>query len=91
MDLTQYLPEIIVGLTIGGFAWAFKSWSATLERSSERIIEKLDKLAMTFQEHRLVVEKRVTRIETEVEGLKRRMELCDISRKAAPQKIEPTK
>ena len=63
---------------MGGFAWAFKGWSATIERASEKIIEKLDKLSSTFQEHRLLVEKRVTKVETEVDAIRRRIELCDL-------------
>ncbi len=70
MDLPTLLPELIIGVVLGGFAWAFKGWSAAIER--------LDRLTSTFQEHRLLVEKRVTKVETEVETLKRKFEMCDI-------------
>ena len=85
MDIPSILPELIVGIVLGGFAWAFKGWSATIERASEKILERLDRLTSTFQEHRLLVEKRVTKVETEIESLKRRFDLCDI-RKANDQK-----
>ena len=85
MDLVTLFPEIIVGLIVGGFAWAFKGWSATIERASEKIIEKLDKLSSTFQEHRLLVEKRVTKVETEIESLKRRFDMCDLQKAAEKQ------
>ena len=88
MDIPNMLPEIIVGITLGGFAWAFKGWSAAIERASEKILERLDKLTATFQEHRLLVEKRVTKVETEIESLKRRFELCDIQRVAEKQNKE---
>lgn len=78
MDLPSLLPELIIGVVLGGFAWAFKGWSAAIERASEKILERLDKLTSTFQEHRLLVEKRVTKVETEVETLKRKVELCDL-------------
>ena len=78
MDLPNLLPELIIGIVLGGFAWAFKGWSAAIERASEKILERLDRLTSTFQEHRLLVEKRVTKVETEVETLKRKFEMCDI-------------
>ena len=37
MDIPTILPEIIVGIVLGGFAWAFKGWSAAIERASEKI------------------------------------------------------
>ena len=79
-DITSILPELIVGVVLGGFAWAFKGWSMAIERASEKILERLDRLTSTFQEHRLLVEKRVTKVETEVESLKRRFELCDLQK-----------
>lgn len=91
LEIPNLLPEIIVGIILGGFAWAFKGWSAAIERASEKILERLDKLSSTFQEHRLLVEKRVTKVETELEALRRRHELCDYrlaSERAAEQKIQ---
>lgn len=77
-ELTNLLPEIIIGIVLGGFAWAFKGWSTAIERASEKILERLDRLTSTFQEHRLLVEKRVTKVETELGDLKRRMDVCDL-------------
>ena len=79
MDIPSILPEIIVGITLGGFAWAFKGWSTAIERASEKILERLDRLTATFQEHRLLVEKRVTKVEVEIHDLKRRMDACDVN------------
>jgi hypothetical protein len=79
-ELTAFIPELIVGIVLGGFAWAFKGWSAAIERASEKILERLDRLTSTFQQHQLLVEKRITKVETEIEGLKRRFELCDIQK-----------
>lgn len=80
MDIPSILPELLVGIVLGGFAWAFKGWSAAIERASEKILDRLDRLTSTFQEHRLLVEKRVTKVETEVSDLKRRFELCDLQK-----------
>ena len=80
MDLPTILPELIVGVVLGGFAWAFKGWSAAIERASEKILERLDRLTSTFQEHRLLVEKRVTKVETEVESLKKRFDMCELQK-----------
>jgi hypothetical protein len=80
MDIPNLLPELIIGLVLGGFAWAFKGWSTAIERASEKILERLDRLTSTFQEHRLLVEKRVTKVETEIESLKRRFEICDMQK-----------
>ena len=90
MDLATLLPEILMGIILGGFAWAFKGWSAAVERASEKILERLDRLTATFQEHRLLVEKRVTKVETEVDSLKRRFELCELHKasEAAGRKVE---
>lgn len=85
MDIPTILPEVVVGIVLGGFAWAFKGWSAAIERASEKILERLDRLTSTFQEHRLLVEKRVTKVETEIQDLKRRFDLCDLA-KATEQK-----
>ena len=86
MDLPTILPELVVGVVLGGFAWAFKGWSAAIERASEKILERLDRLTLTFQEHRLLVEKRVTKVETEVESLKRRFDMCDLQKATDKQK-----
>lgn len=85
-ELVDILPQLIVGVVLGGFAWAFKGWSATIERASEKILERLDKLTATFQEHRLLVEKRVTKVETEVDILKRRFELCEVKKMTESKK-----
>ena len=87
MDIPTILPEIIVGIVLGGFAWAFKGWSAAIERASEKILDRLDRLTATFQEHRLLVEKRVTKVETEISDLKRRFDLCEL-RKATEKQNE---
>ena len=85
MDIPTIIPELIVGVVLGGFAWAFKGWSAAIERASEKILERLDRLTSTFQEHRLLVEKRVTKVETEIESLKRRFDLCDMRKATESQ------
>ena len=85
MDIPTLLPEILVGIVLGGFAWAFKGWSAAIERASEKILERLDRLTATFQEHRLLVEKRVTKVETEIQDLRRRFDMSDLQKATEQQ------
>ena len=85
MDIPTLLPEILVGIVLGGFAWAFKGWSAAIERASEKILERLDRLTATFQEHRLLVEKRVTKVETEIQDLRRRFDMSDLQKATEKQ------
>ena len=65
-----YIPEIVVGLVLAVFGWAFKSWSATIKDTSNRILERLEKLASEFHHHRIETERRVTRVETKVDSLR---------------------
>lgn len=65
-ETVNVVPEIIVGLILVGFSWAFKNWATTIRSSTQRILEKLEKLALELHEHRIDQEKRVTKLETEV-------------------------
>ena len=78
IDVSGFIPEIITGLVLGGFAWAFKAWSNSVSEASERILEKLEKLSATFDEHRLKTENRVTKVETEVYTINKRLDRCEI-------------
>lgn len=73
-DLVSIIPELIAGFILMGFAWAFRSWSITLRSSSEKIIEKLDSLATDFHSHKLMVEHRVTSIESNHLSLQRQVD-----------------
>ena len=67
----EHLPEIVGGVVLAGFAWGFRTWSHTLEKTSDKILNKLDALQNAFHEHKLTTEKRVTKIETEVQGIQK--------------------
>ncbi len=69
------IPEIVVGLILAGFAWAFRSWAETLRNSSEKILEKLERLARDFHSHKIINENRLTSVESELKAIER-----DISR-----------
>ena len=83
----QYIPEIMIGIVLIFFAWAFKSLSKSLEDAPNKILEKLDGLTNEFHETRLQVEKRVTKVETEVQGIHKRLDRCEIIKKNNNSKV----
>lgn len=74
-DVITFLPEILVSVFLGGLAWAFRSWSRTIERTSDKILNKLESLTTAFNEHRLRIENRVTKVEAQVIALEKRIEI----------------
>ena len=79
--LMGLVPELIAGIILTGFAWAFRSWSITLRSSSEKIISKLDCLAKDFHSHKLMVEHRVTSVEISYLELQKQVDrLTNITR-----------
>lgn len=64
---SEYLGEVIVSVILAILAWSFKSWSSTLERSTNTILDRLTDLQKDFNAHRVEVERRVTRVETKVD------------------------
>lgn len=71
VEWIEHLPEIVGGIVLAGFAWGFRNWSNTLEKTSDKILNKLENLQTTFTEHRLATEKRVTRVEAELEAVQK--------------------
>lgn len=78
--ISNYIPEIITGTILLGFAWAFRGWSTTLDKTSTKIIEKLEALSKEFHEHRVLTENRVTKSEVELANLNKLLDRC-ITRK----------
>lgn len=72
--IAEYGSQLVIGLILIVFGAAFKSWSTTLKDVTEKILGKLDYLTKEFHQHRVDVEKRVTRVETQVESLLRKDE-----------------
>jgi hypothetical protein len=88
-EIIGVLPELFVGIFLGGLTWAFKNWANTIERSSDRIISKLETLANAFHEHRLRTENRMTKVEAEIVALEKRMSvLCRVNSKVETSQIE---
>lgn len=75
-NLVLYIPEIIVGLILLGFAWSFKGWSATLKETSKQILDKLENLSIEFHGHKVQNEGRVSRLEAELESLTKQIDRC---------------
>lgn len=79
MDVfAAHLGEVIVGVVLLVFGWAFQTWAknlktsseqwgAQLQRSTDRILTKLEGLVKEFHDHRVDIENRVTRVETKVD------------------------
>jgi len=67
--ITEYLFELIVIIPMAIVGWAFKNWSTTLKSTTEQILLKLDYLMRDFHQHKVDVERRVTRVETKVDLL----------------------
>ena len=65
--LVEYIGEIIVGVVLGLLTLSFRNWSQTLERTTNSILQKLADLQRDFNQHRVEVERRVTRVETKVD------------------------
>lgn len=62
--IAQHLGELLMSMVLGAFAWAFRSWSQGISGATEKIINELKGLTREFHEHRVDVERRVTRVET---------------------------
>lgn len=80
MDLIGVLPELIMGVILGAFAWAFRAWASTIGRSSDRILERLSKISAELHTHRLNNESRMMKVETDLKHLFKRLDQCDIKR-----------
>ncbi len=65
--LSEWLGEIVVGAVLGLLALSFRRWADTLERTTNSILAKLSDLQRDFNQHRVEVERRVTRVETKVD------------------------
>lgn len=77
-SIAAHFGEFIVGIVLLVFGWAFQSWAKNLkasseqwgqqlQRNSDRILSKLEGLAVEFHNHRVDIENRVTRVETKVD------------------------
>ena len=70
MDLVyEHFGELIVGLVLFVFGWGFNSWSKALQKTSREFAT----MVVEFQRFRLESEKRLTRIETQLDTITRRV------------------
>jgi UDP-glucose 6-dehydrogenase len=70
----NHLGELMVGMVLAVFGFAFKSWSRAISESTTKIINELKNLSAEFHKHRIEVERRVTRIETKVDEIEKRVD-----------------
>jgi hypothetical protein len=80
-EILNHFPELMLGIVLGGFAWAFKNWSGTIERTSDKIIGKMELLTTAFNEYRIRTENRVTKVEAQVAALEKRLDVCAVKSK----------
>lgn len=72
--LVNHIGELMVGMVLAVFGYAFKSWSRAITDSTAKIIAELKGLSTEFHKHRIDVERRVTRIETKVDEIEKRVD-----------------
>ena len=72
--LIEHFGELVVGLVLVVFGFAFKRWADAIGGTSDKILSKLESLAGEFHRHRLETENRVTKCETKVERFEREHE-----------------
>ena len=68
--LSKYLGELLIGLALIVFGWAFSNWAGTLKETSKEVLSQLRLLLKEFHEFKLSVEHRVRGVEKDVEHLK---------------------
>lgn len=78
--LIQFLPELIVGLVLSALVWSFKSWSLTMTSQIEKILSRVDRLTKEFHDYRVENEGRLTRAETDLKNIYRRLDHEDVKR-----------
>ncbi len=66
---SENLLELLIVIPIAIAGWGFKSWSSALKSTTSQILIKLDYLMQEFHQHKVDVERRVTRVETKVDLL----------------------
>ncbi len=65
--MTEFVPELIVGFVLLIFGAAFRHWASTVKESSQRILERLERLYGEFHDYRINIEKRMTKLETKAD------------------------
>lgn len=78
--LIQFLPELIVGLVLSALVWSFKTWSLSMTVQIDKILTRVDRLTQEFHDYRVENEGRLTRAETDLKNIYRRLDHDDIQR-----------
>ncbi len=53
--MESYIAEVVMGLVMGGFAWAFQAWARTLRTSTAKIMDKLDAVGRELGESQIML------------------------------------
>lgn len=78
--IIQFLPEVIVGLILSALVWSFKSWSLNMTNQIDKILTRVDRLTQEFHDYRVENEGRLTRTETELKSIHRRLDHEDVKK-----------
>lgn len=81
IEWSGFVPEIIVGIILIGFARSFGNWSQSIKESSVKILDKLEKLVVELHQLRIDYERKTTKLDTEVNELHRRLDRAGINHK----------
>lgn len=79
MAWTSFAGEAILGLVLLVFGWAFRNWAEAIKHSSRNILDRIERLGKDFADHRLKNEARMTKVETEMSAIHKRLDDCKIS------------
>lgn len=75
----KYLFESIVGLFVAGFAWGFRSWASAIRESTDRIMKRLETMAMEVHHHRVESIEAFARLDERVKALENHPSRLDSS------------
>lgn len=67
--VASHFGELMIGAVLTIFGWAFRAWAGAIQKSTDAILTGLKSLQADFHQHRVEVERRVTRVETKVDIL----------------------
>jgi hypothetical protein len=87
--LIEFLPEIVFGSAGTMFAFLFRNWTASITVQIERILHRVNLLTVEFHDYRVEQEGRMSRAETDLKNIYRRLDHEDVKRAVLSQRGQP--
>ncbi len=72
--LEPYILELLVGGGLTTLAFFIRTWTATVTRTNEKILEKLDLLVNEFHEHKIEDATALSRIDADLTNIYKRLD-----------------